>query len=321
MIDVLCAATVLIGVVAFSSSAVLRVAWHWAAPWLAQVEPRARVRWLLGLLTAPLALGGVVLALAAAPCFAELVLSGRDCTSHGELVCLFCLLHPAQTSIFTQLAAVLLVLPLVVRGVQVSVAASRLRRALRSLRTVARHDRARDVWSMPGSAAFSAGWSHGEVFVGEALEHSLDPSALDAVTAHEHAHVRRRDLVLKGLARILAGVHLPGAAQPFVEALDLALEQACDIEASEAVHDPLIVAQALLDVTRLQHTHASETLAPCGSGVLEARVEALCNPSWVPSRAALLAVGLASLATLAVGCVATQQVHHAADVMFAALTR
>lgn len=311
-------ATLLIGVVAAAASAGIRVAWPRVAPWLAQVEPEARTRWLFALLATPVAMGGVVLVLAAAPCVAEQV-AARDCSSFGDLACRFCLIHPAPTTAFARVVALLMALPLAVRALWVGFAAIRLQRALRAIQVVARRDSARDLWAMPGRTAFSG--VSGEVFVGETLEHSLAPSAFDAVAAHEHAHVRRRDLVLKMAARVLAGTHLPGVSKPLVAALDLALEQACDIEASEAVRDPLIVAQALIDVTRLQHDRTSEGLTQCGSGVLEARVEALCNPSWVPSRAALLGVSVTSLAALVVGCAATQRVHHAADVMFTALTR
>ena len=96
--------------------------------------------------------------------------------------------------------------------------------------------------------AFTVGWWQPRVYVDERLEETLSAAELDAVVAHEAAHVRRRDpLRLSGL-RFLASLlfYLPALRRLAEDVADDA-EIAADDAAAGA--DPLVLASALVKTT------------------------------------------------------------------------
>ncbi|TAK32676.1 MAG: hypothetical protein EPO40_01860 [Myxococcaceae bacterium] len=265
---------------------------------LETVEPARRVPWLLALLAAPPVTGGLTLGVALGPCVRAWALGlPDDCFSHGGPTYFFCLLHPAHASHTLWALAALCVLPLVVQGARVSLGLARLRRLAARLRMVASPTDDPEVWLVPGRAAFAMDWPRRGIYLGRDLR--LRPALHDAILAHERAHVRRGDLGLRLVAWMLTALHAPGVGTRLEDALDLAIEQACDAEASGAVGDPLVVAEALLAVTRLDAPPPDKWLAAFGPHALEARVRALCDPPWCdgdPRARGRNAVALASLA-------------------------
>jgi len=127
--------------------------------------------------------------------------------------------------------------------------------------------------SVPLAAATAVGR---DVLVSSSLVAALSPRLLDAVVAHERAHVRRRDPWRQVVALVLSAGHLPGVRRTLLEDLELACEQASDEEAARFVGDRLHVAQALLAVARLMGPGATPAGALAfGASSIEERVEAL----------------------------------------------
>lgn len=277
---------------------------------LDQMAPRERVRWLVGATAAPLGAGVAALTLALGHCVVpRLIGLEDDCRGLTGAGCAFCLLLPASAGAASWLLSLVVTLPVFRQAAESARGMYLARRAQARLRAVATKG-PNGVWRVPGAGAFVLGWPHSVVCIGEELERDLDSDAVRAVTAHEDEHRQRGDVALRLFARLLASVHLPTTRRALLGALDTAIEQACDERASETVADPLIVAQALLDVARLQGHRGGVSCAPAS---LDARVEALCAPA-VRARAWPAAVGaLAVLAALAV--LLDHQIHHAAEAL------
>lgn len=283
------------------------------APFLAalgKLAPRPRVRWLFGAVAAPLGAGTIALALALGHCVVPLLVGLEDdCRGVAGAGCAFCLLLPASAGATAWLLSLVVTLPVVRQAVRSARGAYLARRARARLRTVASMG-PDGVWRVPGAGAFVLGWPDAVVCIGEDLARDLGSDAVRAVAAHEDEHRLRGDVWLRMLARLFASAHLPWTGRALLSALDLAIEQACDERASETVADPLIVAQALLDVARLQGREGDVTCVPAS---LDARVEALCVPAK-RTRALPAAVGaLVALAALAL--LLDHQIHHAAETL------
>jgi Zn-dependent protease with chaperone function len=313
-------AVLVVALGALATSALLTAARRPVLARVATLEPAQRARWLLALLAAPLVVGLVVLAVALAPCAIAFVLHDLDdCRSHAGLVCRLCLAHATHATEAAWALAALCLLPVATALGRAGSSARRLRRVTAQLRSVARPDGTSGVWWVPGVASFVAGWPRGVVCMGEDLAARLPPAALHAVGAHEAAHLRRRDVHRKILARALAATHLPGVARSLLDALDLAVEQACDAEAALAVRDPLIVADALITVARLEARLARAPVAAFTAGALDARIEALCAPHWRrPGHGALVA-GLAAVAAVGLAIAFDHRIHDAADAVLSIL--
>ncbi len=284
---------------------------------LADVRPEVRTSWLLAVLAAPLLSGFTVLGLALGHCVAPRLLGlPDDCEGVLGRGCAICVygqgrLHPAAWA-----AALACLLP-VARAVWRSLLVVwRSHFARRSLALVSERS-SDDVFLMPGPHAFVVGWPRPAVFVGADLSRALTREGVLAVTAHEREHLRRGDLTLRLLSRVLAATHLPWISPRLLEALDTATEQACDARASAAVDDPLIVAQALIDTARL---HAAHGASPgCVAASLPARIQALCAPPLEHQglRRPLAAIGGA----LAVGVLFDHEIHRAAELVVQLLAR
>ena len=290
---------------------------------LRAMEPARRVRWLTGFLLAPLGVGGVFALLALGPCFTTLFLGlPDDCHSHGGPRYFFCLVHPAQASAWLWLTAVCCVIPPLIQSARVGLALRASRQLADRLRTVAAPGPLPSVWSIPGATAFVVGWPHSVVCVGSELFEHLHPASVAAVLAHESAHVARGDVHLRLLSRIFAATHLPGVGSLLRAALDLAIEEACDLEAAVIVKDPLIVAQALIDVTRLGASLPDGCLAGFAVDALDARVHALCEPiAATPGPNAFPWLVAIAIALIGAGLILDRHVHDAAEIFIGLLGR
>ncbi len=277
---------------------------------LGRLAPRPRIRWLFGAIASPLGAGAIALALALGHCVVPLLVGlDDDCRGVTGAGCAFCLLLPASAGAAAWLLSAVVTLPVVRQAVRSGRGAYLARRARARLRTVASMG-SDGVWRVPGAGAFVLGWPDAVVCIGEDLARDLGSDAVRAVAAHEDEHRLRGDVWLRGLARLLASAHLPGTGRALLSALDLAIEQTCDERACEAVADPLIVAQALLDVARLQDHDGGMNCVPAS---LDARVEALCVPT-THTRALPSAVG-ALVALAAIALLLDHQIHKAAETL------
>ena len=219
------------------------------------------------------------------------------------------------------LVALVVLVPVALRAASLACALYRCQRLILRLRRDATFDADRQVWRVPGAWSFVAGWPRSAVFLGEHLARGLAPGALSAVLAHEVAHQQRGDLVRRLIARLLVATHLPATGTRTADALDVAIEQACDAVAAQTVGDPLIVAQALVDARRLAVTPPPAWVAAFAAGALPARVDALCDPTWVTAGPAPRWVLLAAIALATAAVTFDRSIHDLAESLLELLVR
>lgn len=152
--------------------------------------------------------------------------------------------------------------------------------------------------------AFVLGAWRPNIYLSQGLLDHLEREELRAVLAHEQAHARRRD----GLLRLLAGLglafHLPGIAALLKRRFAHAQELTADAEAAQRVGDPLRLAEALVRVAKLKLRPTPRPALDFTGGDLRARVKALLEdgpryrgPStgqWLGAGLGILALALAA---------------------------
>ncbi|MFW5968455.1 MAG: M56 family metallopeptidase [Persicimonas sp.] len=155
-------------------------------------------------------------------------------------------------------------------------------------------------------------------FVSEKLCDVLSQRQLRAVLAHEQAHARRLDALVKLIVRTAARMHFESVREPLIERLDIACEQACDQSAAEAIGDRLTVAETILAVERARGDEPSRPSAlEFGGAPLQARVTAMVDDQW---RAPLWWIGGAIIAGAAAGFGRYYDLlHHTVETMLAAI--
>jgi Zn-dependent protease with chaperone function len=305
-------------------AATTSLAWPRVHARLMRLAPARRARVSTAMCLAPLA-AGLALALACLlpSLYAALWPALDHCTHHADEHLHLCLVHPPAVALGVAaawvgagaLAVVLL------RG------APGLARLLRAHRTLARLQDASSpaesgVRSVDTDAAFSfaGGALRPTIFLSRGLEARLSAQELAVVLAHERAHVRRRDVLRRHVARLGALLHAPGAGRALLSALELACEEACDAEAAATLGDRELVAQTIVAVARLVPRPPPAIAATAAGFTAEAlthRVTALLStpapepvlPRW---RLALAAAALVLLAPA---------LHHATETVLSLLAR
>jgi hypothetical protein len=317
-------ATLTLALMLFSACALissLALTWLWPLVHRASrsAHPRTRTWIAAWAAVGPFAVSAALVVLCLLPGFLPwLGIADDHCTRHGDHPHL-CLVHP--TASFTP---ALIVLAIALAGPLVIAAARRTAGVVASLRTVTGLRRAvseplaqgiRKIQS-PRCFSMAVGVLNPVVVVSSGLTEALERDQLGVVVAHERAHVRRRDSLVRSLAALLSFPLLPTCRRQILDELELASEQACDEEAARDVRDRLLVAETLVAVERLGSAFA-RALPVTSSGIagstLPSRVHAmLADPIELkPSRAAWrwLAVPLFALIAL----IAAAPIHHAAE--------
>jgi beta-lactamase regulating signal transducer with metallopeptidase domain len=200
-------------------------------------------------------------------------------------------------------------------------ASLRARAALGQLRGLGHYDHELQLWLVPGDLAIVAGWPRSEVYVGARLQRIFSPDTFAALLAHEQAHQRRGDMGIHLAAQML-GLCLPGFIRaPLLGELDLAIEQACDAIAAAEVCDPLAVARSLLDAARRGLGSGDGlSLAFCAvKDHLEARIRALCEPCWLPSRRPAAALVVVAMMVLGACITFDPHLHNLSEALFGRL--
>lgn len=286
----------------------------------ARATPERRHRAFVALAMTPSILALAMFSAALLPPLVSLLVPALDhCLAHDDHHFHICFRHipPVLVSGLAQGIA----LGLVVLGsfvlLRASLRARRRARAWRSLLLTSRYDSAlgAHIVALTTPLAFTAGLWRPRVFVSEALVRDADPETLAIVLAHEHAHARRRDVLV--LAVAAWGLRLFGRRTRALLQAELALsaERAADECAAHASGDRLAVAAAIIRVA--QHVTASPQLGVArvhfGAGHIDARVAALMAPSpAITGRAvALAALGAAALGLL----VAADPLHHVIETL------
>lgn len=195
---------------------------------------------------------------------------------------------------------------------------------LRQLSRSARFDAQRKAWVMPTAEplCLSVGALRPRLFVSEGLLAKTSAREVEIMVAHEEAHVRRWDTLVRLLVRVASQALLPGPRRMLLAAIELSSEQACDEEAACSVGDRLAVAETLLAVERLLTSAASRRLQPLaaafGPSSVPQRVEALLAPPRDTSAVLLIAMGLSGFVVFLLAV--SQHLHHVTESALAAFT-
>lgn len=156
------------------------------------------------------------------------------------------------------------------------------------------------------SSPLVVGWLRPAVLVPPAAFFGLDPRQLEAILAHELAHVRRHDYLVnlvQSLVEVLLFYH--PAAWWISRQVRTEREHCCDDAGAAACGDPLIYARALVRLEELRRPGPCPArglaVAAAGRGrrgTLLARARRLLEPAGGEGAGALTAVLLALLALL-----------------------
>lgn len=300
------------GLLALATALATAAAWPLLRPRLDRLEPARRARFLTALTVAPLGVALIHATLCLIPEALGAVWPALDhCLYHahggdGGL----CSAHVAGSAFAWILPGVVVLLLLVPLGRQLRRTMAG-RRQLAALTATARPDATLGVRILECDAPFAATGVGAQVLVSSGLLERLDRALLPVVLAHERAHQRRRDPLLRAVAMVVSAVHLPRVRAELLRDLELASEQACDEEAAVRVGDRLLVARALLAVERLFPAPAAATAGlRFGGAHLVARVESLLAPARPAATArdrGMIAVALAVLVAL------SDPLHHLAE--------
>jgi Zn-dependent protease with chaperone function len=276
-------------------------------PWLRRLAPAPRARMLLGWIAAPAAAGVALTALAIAPSLLSAAgLLADHCAEPGHTHAHLCVVHPPPWS-GHELPWLLLGIAMVAGlGTLVTAARAiadgiRIERSLRAASEDGRGLPARIV-SSDVPLSVTAGLRRPRVFVSSGLLRRLPAPLLDAVVAHERAHVARHDTLYSLLAATLGRLHLPWTRHRLLAELALASEEACDDCAAGAVGSRVLVARAIVAVERLLARGSPATASAFTGGNVTVRVERLLRdendeltgpPGTVRVALAAAALGLA----------------------------
>jgi len=303
-------------VVSAATSLAIALAWPCLRRGLATAHPAARARAALLAAAAPSLLPALLLVVCFAPgLLGALGLSEDHCLLHPEHAHL-CLVHPGAM-LTPALAAWLGIgaVGLARLGLEEAGCVARARRWLVGFRGATVGHASGVVWiAAARPLSFVAGLLRPRIHVTTALARALPPSQLEAVLAHERAHVRRRDPLARLAARALSRAQIPRVRRALLAEHALACEQACDAAAAQCVGDPLVVAEAILAVERLisRDPAAAPVEHPAfGESSVAERIEALLASearSWAPA-----VISVATVASLLALAALAGHVHHATE--------
>lgn len=195
---------------------------------------------------------------------------------------------------------------------------SRMRSFETALQRTAQATSSPAFYSIPAArpSCFTLGLLWPRVYLTTGLQAQLSPRDLEAVLAHEAAHVRRRDTLLGAVLTLFYTLlPLPGS-RLLLRDWSLAVERACDREAARRIGSRYDVALALVRVARLVALPAaalpnSACFTEWGEDV-EGRVQALLQPADVPAPSSLATRVLAAFSAGSLAA-ATLWVPHVVD--------
>jgi len=290
---------------------------------LTRLAPRTQAAALTLFAAMPLILGLGLTLVTLSPSFLGYVgLIADHCDTHGQGHPHLCLLHaPAAVN-----SAIAWLMKAAVAGLLALVLCNLVRGALQGNRQLRRclslshYDAGRDCYLLdtPRPLAFCAGAGSSRVFVSRGMVELLSPRQLDALIAHERAHVARRDTLRLVVAGALSLFHFPRVRHPLLADLALACERACDEAAVQVAGSRVLVAETIIKVARQGVTAPATGLAFARNPTVE-RVEALLASAPV---ARIPASGLAAaVALLLVPIVFGDRLHHFTETLLGLLTR
>lgn len=250
------ASFVVVGVLVFAAvsitgSALTAVFRHAVLGSVRSPARRADLAWLIGVLPAAAALA-VVFGAAVPSGLADV--GTHHCLEHGGHNH-FCPVHATSPPVVATVLALVLVLSTAARALRMGIGEWRGRthlRALERLGRVERRDGVEEIW-VPGSPRLchTFGWWRPRIVFSASLAVFLSRPELQAASAHEHAHARRRDPLALVLLRC-SGLLVPSrAARASEQAFRDAIELAADAAAAAEVGSGVAVAGALVALARV----------------------------------------------------------------------
>ncbi|WP_162687456.1 M56 family metallopeptidase [Bradymonas sediminis] len=257
------------------------------------VTPRARFMMLSALALLPAALGSIVVMVSFLPSVLDaLGLAADHCSYHSHHTFHLCFIHgtppPISPLILTGCAAFIV---WIFAGWKSEFAGVRRAGAWnKQLKRLGHYDAEIDGWMIASERpiAVAIGLIRPKFCISRRLRELLSARQLEAVIAHEKAHIRRYDALVKLGIRLGAKFHFSPIRTQLLGHIDLACEQACDEAAADAIGDRLTVAEAIVAMKRACDAEPSPALA-LGFGIhsLEERVRGMLDgnwrrPNWLP---------------------------------------
>jgi hypothetical protein len=274
----------------------------WLRPRLTSVAPVTRERILLGWALAPWILGALVTVGCFLPSLRDWLGGAPDhCGVHGDHHLHLCFHHAGaleRSAAAGALGGLVLLVGLSV-ALAVAVWAWRYLRLVGGLAALSEPDPATGTLRIATRRplALTLGLLRPQVFLSEGLEEGVPAEDLDAVRAHEAAHVLRRDGLRKLALATFTLPYPPSCRVAMLEEYAAVCEELCDVHAARVVGEPARVARALLSVARLGEGWDRPLPAPAcrfSQGHVERRVRALLEPIW-PGRARSWVLGFAAV--------------------------
>jgi hypothetical protein len=286
--------------------------------------PRQRHHALAIVAIAPVLLAIACILAAVVPSLVPLVWPERDhCLAHDDGHLHLCAVHvPHQLG--NGASWLLLMLGLAWCAVRSYRALAKLRRASRISARLLAHGR-EDAGSGALILATTTplcvliGVLRPVVVLSEGLVSGLSASSLAVVLRHEQAHARRRDTLVRLVARASTFFMLRSARTRLLDALELAAEQSCD-EIAAAILGRVRVAEAILGVERMLSAPLAglRPVAAFFSGhAVEQRISALLDEPRSEGRTAVVATALVLVLGLVLA--ASEPLHHSTESLLGAL--
>lgn len=235
----------IVGLLATATSGAVGFALPWLNKFGHTLPPRQEVYFWLGVSMLPLIVGSLLLAVAMLPAF-------NVGTDH-------CFLHEGHPHLCWRHSAgqpgVLLLVICGFFGFKcLSSCISAWRGVLLGARTsnsLTQASRAKEdflVFESPDPQAFVLGAWRPQLHVSSAML-ALAPEVVEPVLAHERAHARHYDFLWRAIFPLLALGHFRGVGKEICTRLVTAQEKSADAAAAEALHNPLLVAEAIISLS------------------------------------------------------------------------
>jgi Zn-dependent protease with chaperone function len=302
---------------AAAAAALVTMATHVGRDWLGRVAMEGRVRLLVLLAVAPMAVSGLIVALCFAPsALATVGLMSDHCLSnlHDHLHLCFQHLPAIGPGRVAWLITAAGAMAFTAAGWTCTGAVVRGHRASRALAAlVTRRDDHVDWVDSPASLSLTAGLWSPRVFISRGLRDLLDPHEVEAAIAHERCHAGERHGLVKLVALCGSMIHGPATRRRLLELVSLACERRADEHAASVVGNRLSVASAILRAHRAAPRSTSPlvfALSGDESSALQRRVGALLTPPVMSEHTNERRVLLGIAAITVAGC---SEIHHAVE--------
>lgn len=305
------------------ATVVVSVAYKWMRRPIGRLDPRQRFKALLLMSVLPLMVGFGVAAATLLPSLGAFLWPSLDhCPDHHMGHDHLCFIHapgPLGLEAWLLLAGLIAV----VWPVAIHRGLSLLRASRTAEKLVRSGSNAVGMHVIEHDALFAAtvGIIAPRVVLSRGLLDALPDEHLEAVLAHERAHVRRRDPLWKVMASMVSVPLLPRTQRALLADLELAAEQACDEDAAKELGDRLHIAQAILAMERLlagyTMPHRAVTTAFDNAPAVE-RVELLLDQR---KPTALIRFDILFVLFTAVALLSASSLHHTAESLLGLLGR